>query len=162
YIDQLLPQSQQRVDSALGIGEIRAALHRALAGEAGASEFALIGTDWDIEERALAALADLGLHLDPRDLDRSLNAFSGGQATRIGRARAGLVAADGLILDAPSNILDDDARTLLTALLSARRGPTLVISHDRSLLSHVDAIIEMTDRLLVYGGDFDDYEAMVA
>src|SRR5699024_8542341 len=47
YIDQLLPQSQQRVDSALGIGEIRAALHRALAGEAGASEFALIGTDWD-------------------------------------------------------------------------------------------------------------------
>src|SRR5699024_8015303 len=91
YIDQLLPQPQQPADSALGIGELPAALHRALAGEAGASEFALIGTDWDIEERALAALADLGLHLDPDDLDRSLNAFSGGQATRIGLARAGLV-----------------------------------------------------------------------
>ena len=162
YIDQLLPQSQQRVDSALGIGDIRAALHRALAGEAGASEFALIGTDWDIEERALAALAELGLHLDPDDLDRRLNAFSGGQATRIGLARAGLVGDDWLILDEPSNNLDEDGRTLLTSLLSARRGPTLVISHDRSLLSHVDAIIEMTDRLRVYGGDFDDYEAMVA
>src|SRR5699024_6605414 len=154
YIDQLLPQSQQRVDSALGIGEIRAALHRALAGEAGASEFALIGTDWDIEERALAALADLGLHLDPDDLDRSLNAFSGGQATRIGLAGAGRVGDDWRILDEPSNNLAADGRTLLTSLLSARRGPTPVISHARSLLSHVDAIIEMTARLRVYGADF--------
>lgn len=162
YIDQLLPHSTQRVDSALDIASARQALRRALSGEADQSDFELIGDDWDIEERALAALADLGLHLSLSDLDRSLSSFSGGQATRIGLARAALVGDTWLILDEPSNNLDEDGRALLTTLLTQRHGPTLVISHDRTLLTHMSSIIEMTDRLRVYGGNFDDYEAMVA
>ena len=162
HIDQLLPHSTQRVDSALDIASARQALRRALSGEADQSDFELIGDDWDIEERALAALADLGLHLSLSDLDRSLSSFSGGQATRIGLARAALVGDTWLILDEPSNNLDEDGRALLTTLLTQRRGPTLVISHDRTLLTHMSSIIEMTDRLRVYGGNFDDYEAMVA
>ena len=162
YIDQLLPHSQQRVDEVLGIDRLRIALHRALVGAACESDFALIGDDWDIEERALAALADLGLHLSAGDLDRSLSSFSGGQATRIGLARAAMAGDDWLILDEPSNNLDEDGRGLLRQLLGSRRGPTLVISHDRALLADVHSIIEMTDRLRVYGGNFDAYEAMVA
>src|SRR5699024_5992878 len=153
YIDQLLPHSPQRVDAALGIAEVRHALQRALHGDADDTDFDRIGDDWDIEERALAATADLGLHLELDDLDRRLSSFSGGQATRIGLARAALVGEAWLILDEPSNNLDEDGRALLTSLLSARRGPTLVISHDRTLLSHVDAIIEMTDRVRVYVDD---------
>lgn len=162
YIDQLLPHSTQRVDSALDIASVRRALRRALDGEATGSDFDLIGDDWDIEERALAALSELGLHLSASDLDRSLSSFSGGQATRIGLARAALVGDAWLILDEPSNNLDEDGRALLTTLLTERRGPTLVISHDRTLLTQMNSIIEMTDRLRVYGGNFDDYEAMVA
>ena len=162
YIDQLLPHSTQRVDSALDIASVRRALRRALDGEATGSDFDLIGDDWDIEERALAALSELGLHLSASDLDRSLSSFSGGQATRIGLARAVLVGDAWLILDEPSNNLDEDGRALLTTLLTERRGPTLVISHDRTLLTQMNSIIEMTDRLRVYGGNFDDYEAMVA
>lgn len=162
YIDQLLPHSRQRVDSALGIAEVRAALQRALNGDADESDFMLIGDDWDIEERALAAMADLGLRLENGDLDRRLSSFSGGQATRIGLARAALAGEAWLILDEPSNNLDEDGRRLLISLLTARRGPTLVISHDRTLLSRMSSIIEMTDVLRVYGGNFDDYEAMVA
>ncbi|WP_181273402.1 ATP-binding cassette domain-containing protein [Brevibacterium oceani] len=162
YIDQLLPHSQQRVDEALGIADVRYALRRALDGDAGEDDFVLIGDDWDIEERALAATADLGLHLEAGDLDRSLSSFSGGQATRIGLARAALAGEAWLILDEPSNNLDEDGRGLLLTLLRARRGPTLVISHDRPLLTHMDSIVEMTDRLRVYGGNFDDYDAMVA
>lgn len=162
YIDQLLPHSTQRVDAALDIAPIRQALGRALAGEATGADFDLIGDDWDIEERALAALSELGLQLSVSDLDRSLSSFSGGQATRIGLARAALVGDTWLILDEPSNNLDEDGRALLTTLLTERRGPTLVISHDRTLLTHMTSIIEMTDRLRVYGGNFDDYEAMVA
>lgn len=162
YIDQLLPHSTQRVDAALDIAPVRQALGRALAGEATGADFDLIGDDWDIEERALAALSELGLQLSVSDLDRSLSSFSGGQATRIGLARAALVREAWLILDEPSNNLDEDGRALLTSLLTERRGPTLVISHDRTLLSHMTSIIEMTDRLRVYGGNFDDYEAMVA
>ena len=162
YIDQLLPHSTQRVDSALDIVSVRRALRRALDGEATGSDFDLIGDDWDIEERALAALSELGLHLSASDLDRNLSSFSGGQATRIGLARAALVGDAWLILDEPSNNLDEDGRALLTTLLTERRGPTLVISHDRTLLTRMNSIIEMTDRLRVYGGNFDDYEAMVA
>ena len=162
YIDQLLPHSTRRVGSALDIASVRRALRRALDGEATGSDFDLIGDDWDIEERALAALSELGLHLSASDLDRSLSSFSGGQATRIGLARAALVGDAWLILDEPSNNLDEDGRALLTTLLTERRGPTLVISHDRTLLTQMNSIIEMTDRLRVYGGNFDDYEAMVA
>ncbi|MGO1907401.1 MAG: ATP-binding cassette domain-containing protein [Brevibacterium linens] len=162
YIDQLLPHSTQRVDSALDIASVRQALGRALAGEATGADFDLIGDDWDIEARALAALSELGLQLNVSDLDRSLSSFSGGQATRIGLTRAALVGDAWLILDEPSNNLDEDGRALLTTLLTERRGPTLVISHDRTLLTQMNSIIEMTDRLRVYGGNFDDYEAMVA
>ncbi|WP_166972213.1 ATP-binding cassette domain-containing protein [Brevibacterium atlanticum] len=162
YIDQLLPHSGQRVDEALGIADVRVALQRALDGDAGEDDFSIIGDDWDIDERALAATAELGLHLEAGDLDRSLSSFSGGQATRIGLARAALVGDAWLILDEPSNNLDEGGRELLLTLLRTRRGSTLVISHDRTLLTHVDSIVEMTDRLRVYGGNFDDYEAMVA
>ncbi|WP_209324747.1 ATP-binding cassette domain-containing protein [Brevibacterium renqingii] len=161
YIDQLLPHSVQSVEEALGIADVRSALHRALNGEAAESDFACIGDDWDIEEQALAATAELGLSLTAGDLDRSLSSFSGGQATRIGLARAALAADNWLILDEPSNNLDAHGRQLLSSLLTARRGPTLVISHDRTLLEHVDSILEMTDRLRLYGGGFDDYEQMV-
>ena len=162
YIDQLLPHAQDSVASALGITEIRSALSTALAGQAQPDDFEVIGDDWDIEERALSALADLGLTLDAAALDRRLSTFSGGQAMRIGLARAALAGDRWLILDEPSNNLDEAGRRRLAALLQDRTGPTLVISHDRALLSTVSTIVEMTDQLRVYGGDFDDYEAMVA
>ncbi|GAA1952143.1 ABC-F family ATP-binding cassette domain-containing protein [Brevibacterium antiquum] len=162
YIDQLLPHAEDSVASALGITEIRSALSTALAGQAQPDDFEVIGDDWDIEERALSALADLGLMLDAAALDRRLSTFSGGQAMRIGLARAALAGDRWLILDEPSNNLDEAGRRRLAALLQDRTGPTLVISHDRALLSTVSTIVEMTDQLRVYGGDFDDYEAMVA
>ena len=76
YIDQLLPHAQDSVASALGITEIRSALSTALAGQAQPDDFEVIGDDWDIEERALSALADLGLTLDAAALDRRLSTFS--------------------------------------------------------------------------------------
>ncbi|RBP63966.1 ATPase subunit of ABC transporter with duplicated ATPase domains [Brevibacterium sanguinis] len=161
-IDQLLPHAEASVDAALGIADRRAALLRTLAGEATAHDFEVIGDDWDIEEQALSALAEAGLTLEPSDLDRPISTFSGGEAMRVGLARAALAGGRWLILDEPSNNLDAAGRARLTALLNARSGPTLVISHDRELLEEVDAIVEMTDELRVYGGGFSDYEDMVA
>ncbi|MDN6748469.1 MAG: ATP-binding cassette domain-containing protein, partial [Brevibacterium sp.] len=162
YIDQLLPHTDDSVASALGISELRSVLSKALSGAGEPEDFDVIGNDWDIEERALSALADLDLTLDADALDRRLSTFSGGQAMRIGLARAALAGQRWLILDEPSNNLDEAGRRRLLSLLRDRPGPTLVISHDRALLSGVTTIVEMTDRLRVYGGDLDDYEAMVA
>lgn len=161
YIDQLLPQADVSVAEALGITTIRSALTRTLAGDAGPGDFEIIGDDWDIEESALAALADLDLNLEAEEFDRRLSTFSGGQAMRIGLARAALVRDRWLILDEPSNNLDEAGRRSLISLLEQRRGPTLVISHDRALLETVESIVEMTDVLRVYGGNLDAYESMV-
>ncbi|MGO1313147.1 MAG: ATP-binding cassette domain-containing protein, partial [Brevibacterium aurantiacum] len=117
YIDQLLPHTDLSVASTLGISEIRSALSKALAGDADFADFDVIGDDWDIEERALSALADLGLTLDAAALDRRLSTFSGGQAMRIGLARAALAGDRWLILDEPSNNLDEVGRRRLASLL---------------------------------------------
>lgn len=162
YIDQLLPHTDESVASALGIAGTRSALSKVLAGDGDPDDFEIIGDDWDIEERALSALADLDLAFDADALDRRLSTFSGGQAMRIGLARAALAGERWMILDEPSNNLDEAGRRRLISLLTERMGPSLVISHDRSLLSAVTAIVEMTDQLRIYGGDFDDYESMVA
>ncbi|WP_453984222.1 ATP-binding cassette domain-containing protein [Brevibacterium casei] len=162
HIDQLLPHRDAPVATVLRIDGIRSALLRALSGNADASDFEVIGEDWDIEERALSALAEVGLGLETADLDRGLRTFSGGEAMRIGLARAAMVGPSWLILDEPSNNLDGTGRRLLRELLQRRTGPTLIISHDRDLLETVDAIVEMTDELRVYGGAYTAYEEMVA
>ncbi len=161
HIDQLLPHTDHSVAAALGIDSLRSALLRALRGEAGPADFETIGDAWDIEEQALSALAEMGLALEAADLDRPIRTFSGGEAMRIGLARAALAGNRWLILDEPSNNLDEAGRARLLALLLARSGPTLVISHDRALLEAMDTIVEMADRLRVYGGGFSAYEEMV-
>lgn len=162
HIDQLLPHTDQSVAAALGIDSLRSAVLRALRGEAGPDDFETIGDDWDIEERAVGALADVGLELAAAELDRPARTFSGGEAMRIGLARAALAGGRWLILDEPSNNLDEAGRAQLTALLQSRSSPTLVISHDRALLETMETIVEMTEQLRVYGGNFSAYEEMVA
>lgn len=67
-----------RVDEALGIAAQRAALHAIEAGDAAEEHFETIGDDWDVEERALATLGELGLgHIE---LDRGIGEVSGGES----------------------------------------------------------------------------------
>lgn len=67
-----------KVDAALGIAPQRAALHAIEAGDASERHFETLGDDWDVEERALATLGELGLgHID---LDRTLGEVSGGES----------------------------------------------------------------------------------
>src|SRR5690242_10970103 len=54
-----------KVDEALGIAAQRAALHAIEAGDVSEAHFEIVGDDWDVEERALATLGELGLgHVD--------------------------------------------------------------------------------------------------
>lgn len=78
-----LPQSVTldtalKVDAALGIAAQRAALHAIEAGDVSERHFEAVGDDWDVEERALATLGELGLgHID---LDRTIGEVSGGES----------------------------------------------------------------------------------
>src|SRR5436190_1578733 len=78
------------------------------SGDADPLHFDTIGDAWDVEERAVAELARLGLPSDV--LDRRLGEVSGGEVTQLGLARLLLRRPDVLLLDEPTNNLDADAR----------------------------------------------------
>ncbi|MCG3041081.1 ATP-binding cassette domain-containing protein [Streptomyces sp. S1A] len=150
-----------RVDRALGIAEVRAALHAIEAGDASEENFTAVGDDWDVEERARAALEQLGLgHIG---LDRTIGDLSGGEAVLL-RLAALLLARPGiLLLDEPTNNLDVSARGRLYEAVRSWNGVLLVVSHDRELLRHMDRIADLRDGgVQWYGGNFDVYQEALA
>ncbi|MEU9005460.1 ATP-binding cassette domain-containing protein, partial [Streptomyces sp. NPDC048551] len=150
-----------RVDEALGIHATRAALHAIEAGEATEANFAAVGDDWDVEERALATLDQLGLARI--GLDRTVGELSGGECVLLRLAALLLARPDVLLLDEPTNNLDLSARRRLYAAVDAWSGVLLLVSHYRELLDRVDQIADLRDgEVRWYGGNFTDYERMLA
>jgi ATPase subunit of ABC transporter with duplicated ATPase domains len=112
--------------------------------------------DWSLTGRIETALAEVGL--PAYDLARPLSTLSGGQRTRL--ALAGLILAepDLILLDEPTNNLDADGRQAVVDLLHRWRSAAIVISHDRTLLREMDAIVELTTLgARTYGGNWDHY-----
>ncbi|MGW1770799.1 ABC-F family ATP-binding cassette domain-containing protein [Streptomyces sp. NPDC002104] len=150
-----------RVDEALGVHTTRAALHAIEAGEATEANFTAVGDDWDVEERALATLDQLGL--GRIGLDRTTGELSGGECVLLRLAALLLSRPDVLLLDEPTNNLDLRARRRLYAAVESWSGVMLLVSHDRELLDRVDQIADLRDgEIRWYGGNFTDYEEMLA
>ncbi|AKJ09425.1 ABC transporter [Streptomyces incarnatus] len=150
-----------RVDQALGIAERRSALHAIEAGDAAEEHFETLGDDWDVEERALVTLGELGLgHLG---LDRTVGEVSGGESVLLRLAALLLRRPDILLLDEPTNNLDLYARRRLYRAVSAWPGVLVVVSHDRELLDLVDQIADLrSGEVTWYGGNFSAYEEALA
>ncbi|MFD7627426.1 ABC-F family ATP-binding cassette domain-containing protein [Streptomyces sp. NPDC059851] len=150
-----------RVDEALGIHVARAALHAIEAGEATEENFAAVGDDWDVEERAHATLEQLGLARI--GLDRTVGELSGGEGVLLRLAALLLARPDVLLLDEPTNNLDLRARRRLYSAVESWSGVMLLASHDRELLERVDQIADLHEgEVHWYGGNFSDYEAQLA
>ncbi|MFJ3800900.1 ABC-F family ATP-binding cassette domain-containing protein [Streptomyces sp. NPDC090088] len=150
-----------RVDEALGIAARRAALHAIEAGDVSEAHFEAVGDDWDVEERALVTLGELGLgHID---LDRTVGEVSGGESVLLRLAALLLRRPDVLLLDEPTNNLDLYARRRLYAAVTAWPGVLIVVSHDRELLDLVDQIADLrSGEVTWYGGNFSAYEEALA
>ncbi|MFF7094019.1 ABC-F family ATP-binding cassette domain-containing protein [Streptomyces rubradiris] len=150
-----------RVDQALGIAERRAALHAIEAGDVSEERFETVGDDWDVEERALATLGELGLgHIG---LDRTVGEVSGGESVLLRLAALLLRRPDILLLDEPTNNLDLYARRRLHQAVTAWPGVLVVVSHDRDLLDLVDQIADLrAGEVTWYGGNFSAYEEALA
>jgi ATPase subunit of ABC transporter with duplicated ATPase domains len=166
YLPQdLVLDRSRRVDDVLGIGAALRAL-RALDVGSGdpaqiEADLEAVGDQWDVEERAVAELARLGLPASV--LDRRLGELSGGEAVRLGLARLLLRRPDVLLLDEPTNNLDAAARSRLYDVLGSWPRTLLVVSHDRELLERVERIGELRDGAVRwYGGGFSSYAEQVA
>ncbi|MFF0384523.1 ABC-F family ATP-binding cassette domain-containing protein [Streptomyces sp. NPDC004286] len=162
----LLPQNVTldtalRVDQALGIAAKRAALHAIEAGDASEEHFETLDEDWDVEERALVTLGELGL--GQIGLDRTVGEVSGGESVLLRLAALLLRRPDVLLLDEPTNNLDLYARRRLYAAVAGWPGVLVVVSHDRELLDMVDQIADLrAGEVAWYGGNYSAYEEALA
>ena len=112
----------------------------------------------DLEERAEAVAADLGLAVD---LDLEMTALSGGQAARAGLAALLLSRYDVFLLDEPTNDLDLDGLERLERFVAELRAPVVLISHDREFLARsVNRVVELDlaqQLIRQVGGGYDDF-----
>lgn len=164
-----LPQTvatsdRHTVAELLGIGPARAAIARTLAGRPEPADLELTADDWQVEDRALAALARLGFpDPGPELLDRPLTTLSGGEATLVGVAHTLLERAEITLLDEPTNNLDRPGRERLHRLVAdpgGWPGLLIIVSHDRELLELVDQTAELHGgRLRTFGGPLSAYRA---
>ncbi|WP_433469210.1 ABC-F family ATP-binding cassette domain-containing protein [Spirillospora sp. CA-128828] len=162
YLPQnLVLDDAATVSDLLGITATRTALHAIERGEATEENFAAVGDDWDVEERARAELDRLGL--DHLGLDRTVPTLSGGEAVMVGLAARFLARPDVLLLDEPTNNLDLDARHRLYDAVASWTGVLVVVSHDRELLDRVGEIADLRDGAVrTFGGNLAAYEEFLA
>ena len=97
---------------------------------------------WNTDSRVETMLSGLGLAELPRD--RTTDALSGGQRSRLALAWLLLSAPDVLLLDEPTNHLDDAAAEYLQQVLTDWSGPVLLASHDRAFLDEtVTSLVDL-------------------
>ncbi|MDA1362970.1 ABC-F family ATP-binding cassette domain-containing protein [Glycomyces luteolus] len=112
---------------------------------------------WDADLRVEVACAHLGI--GGIDRDRRLGTLSGGERSRLMLAATLASRPALLLLDEPSNDLDDAAVTWLEAQLRDWPGTVVAITHDRAFLDALtDTIIEVADRKVHrYGNGYEGY-----
>jgi ATPase subunit of ABC transporter with duplicated ATPase domains len=155
---EFTPLADQSVAQALGVEEKLAALVRLSAGEGLPADPEVLDDDWTLDARIAAEFHRLGL--EHVGLDRPLGTLSGGETTRIALAALFLKSPDLIILDEPTNNLDQESRQALYTAVAEWSGGLLVISHDRRLLALMERIVELSPHgLRHYGGNFEVYTA---
>ena len=110
---------------------------------------------WQLESEAKTILTKLGIV----DFSVPVSELSGGQRKRVALAAALIQPADLLILDEPTNHIDNDMVTWLEQYLQSYSGALLMITHDRYFLDRVvNRIIEIDrGRLYGYSGNYGDF-----
>ncbi len=101
-----------------------------------------------------------GLGFQQKDLQKSVNDFSGGWRIRLNLAQALMCPSDLLLLDEPTNHLDIDATVWLEQWLKSYPGTLLFISHDRDFIDTVASQILHIEhqKITSYTGNYSSFE----
>lgn len=107
---------------------------------------------WQLESEAKTILTRLGI----TNFEAKINILSGGQRKRVALAAALINPTDLLILDEPTNHIDDQTITWLEQYLEERKGALLMVTHDRYFLDRVvEGILELSEgNLYSYSGNY--------
>jgi ATP-binding cassette, subfamily F, member 3 len=142
-IEQQIAEAEAK-DAGAALGE----LHARYAGIGG----------YDARSRAARLMHGLGFSAD--DVNRPVNAFSGGWRVRLNVGQALMCRSDLLLLDEPTNHLDLDAVLWLEEWLRQYPGTLIMIAHDREFLDRtVNRIVHIeAGTARIYSGNFSDFE----
>ncbi|QDW27129.1 ABC-F family ATP-binding cassette domain-containing protein [Pedobacter sp. KBS0701] len=159
YVPQLFGQFNDfTVAQALRIEDKLKALNEILNGEVTDENMFTLNDDWGIEERCAEALSYW--RLEDLDLDQKIESLSGGQKTSVFLAGTTIHRPDIVLLDEPTNHLDLEGRNRLYDYIRSTRATLLIVSHDRTLLSQIEKVCELSSRgITLYGGNYDFYAA---
>ncbi|RCX21748.1 ATP-binding cassette subfamily F protein uup [Fontibacillus phaseoli] len=110
---------------------------------------------WSLESDAKSVLSRLGI----TDFGRKMGELSGGQRKRVALASALIVPSELLIMDEPTNHIDNDSVAWLESYLQKRRGALLLITHDRYFLDRVCNVMLELDhgRLFRYEANYSRF-----
>ncbi|WDZ99221.1 ribosomal protection-like ABC-F family protein [Mucilaginibacter sp. SJ] len=157
YVPQIFGQYNEfSIAEALQIANKLNALKQILEGNVTDENMTLLNDDWAIEERCQEAF----IHWQLRDIDLSqkMGTLSGGQKTKVFLAGIAIHRPEIVLLDEPSNHLDNSSRELLYNYIQSTNNTLVVVSHDRTLLNLLNTVCELSKRgITVYGGDYDFY-----
>jgi len=157
-VPQINDFGDQRLVDTLGVGALYDCFQRIESGQLVDDDFARTEGQWHLPALWQQQLADACLDFP---LDTPTRQLSGGQQTRLLLCRAFLQTDAYLLLDEPSNHLDQDGRQWLFRQLHKHTGGALVASHDRQLLQQADRILAFeVHGLQEYGGNYDLYRSV--
>ncbi len=109
---------------------------------------------------AKAILTKLGI----TDFERDITTMSGGEKRRVAIAAALVKPCEVLIMDEPTNHIDNETVTWLEELLQKYKGAIVMVTHDRYFLDRVSNKIVEVDRgkLYSYDGNFSIFVKLKA
>lgn len=110
---------------------------------------------WQLENEAKTILNKLGIS----KFDTLIGTLSGGQKKRVALASALINPTDILILDEPTNHIDNDTVDWLEQYLNKRKGALVMITHDRYFLDRViGRVLELDQgKLYPYPGNYSRF-----
>src|SRR5579859_1806348 len=119
------------------------------------------GDTIEVNGKTRHVLSYLGDFLFSPDRARmGVGMLSGGERNRLLLARLFTRPSNILVLDEPTNDLDQETLELLEEVLSDYSGTVFLVSHDRSFLNNVvtsTIAVEGNGRVREYAGGYDDY-----
>ena len=119
-----------------------------------------LAADWSTESEAKSILNKL----DITEYDAKIEHLSGGQQKRVALARTLMNPSDLLILDEPTNHIDNDMALWLEDFLIQFKGAILMVTHDRYFLDRVtNKILEISHgKLYAYEANYSKFLEMKA
>lgn len=167
-VEQEIPQTEKAaidyvIDADTKLRQYEQSLKKAEKNQDGQkiAEFydAILNIDGFTAKSRAAKILD-GLGFAEEEMNKPVNALSGGWSMRLNIARALFVPSDVLLLDEPTNHLDLDAVIWLEKWLQRYAGMLLLISHDREFLDKITTHIANIEnkQIKIYTGNYSNFE----